>query len=46
MSAPRLQSPRTRRFAWLVFLWAASVAVMALVAYALRIIMGWVGMTA
>ena len=39
-------SRRTRRVAWLLGIWAASVATMAAVAYVLRVIMNWVGMTA
>ena len=34
-----------RRVAWLVAIWCASVAVLAVVAYAFRNIMGWVGLT-
>ena len=34
-----------RRVAWLVALWAASVAALGVVAYAFRAIMGWVGLT-
>jgi hypothetical protein len=34
-----------RRFAWLVAIWCASVAVLGVAAYAFRNIMGWVGLT-
>lgn len=34
-----------RRVAWLVAIWAASVAALGVVAYAFRAIMGWVGLT-
>ena len=34
----------TTRMAWLVVIWAASVSVLALVAYALRFVMGWAGL--
>ena len=33
------------RAAWLVAIWAASVAALAVVAYAFRFIMGWIGLT-
>lgn len=33
------------RFAWLIVIWAASVSILALVAYALRFVMGWAGLT-
>lgn len=40
------QRPRwLRRVAWLVAIWCASVAVLAVVANAFRNIMGWVGLT-
>jgi len=40
------QRPRwLRRVAWLVAIWCASVAVLGVVAYAFRNIMGWVGLT-
>jgi hypothetical protein len=44
---PRAAHPSrwTRRLAWLVGIWAASVAVLAIVAYGLRIAMGWAGLT-
>jgi hypothetical protein len=35
-----------KRIAWLIGIWAASVGVLALVAYLLRLIMEAVGMTA
>ncbi|HEY9573311.1 MAG TPA: DUF2474 domain-containing protein, partial [Pusillimonas sp.] len=35
-----------RRIAWLVGIWAASIAVLAVVAYALKLVMNAVGMTA
>ncbi|MBF6615935.1 DUF2474 domain-containing protein [Pollutimonas thiosulfatoxidans] len=35
-----------RRIAWLVAIWAASIAALALFAYLLRLIMNAVGMTA
>lgn len=35
-----------RRIAWLIGIWAASIAVLALVAYALRLVMNAAGMTA
>ncbi|HUH60785.1 MAG TPA: DUF2474 domain-containing protein [Candidimonas sp.] len=35
-----------RRFAWLVVIWAASVGVLAIVAYMLRMLMNMAGMTA
>ncbi len=34
-----------RRVAWLVAIWCASVAVLGVVAYAFRGVMGWVGLT-
>jgi len=34
------------RVAWLVAIWAASVAALAAAAWALRLLMGWAGMTA
>ena len=38
--------PWLRRLAWLVGIWVASVSLLALVAYILRLIMNAVGMTA
>jgi hypothetical protein len=35
----------TTRIVWLVAIWAASIAVLAVVAYALRFVMGWAGLT-
>ncbi|MCC2595562.1 DUF2474 domain-containing protein [Pusillimonas sp. MFBS29] len=35
-----------RRLGWLLGIWAASIAVLALVAYLLRLVMNAVGMTA
>ncbi|NYT57724.1 DUF2474 family protein [Alcaligenaceae bacterium] len=35
-----------RRLAWLLGIWAASIAVLALAAYLLRLVMNAVGMTA
>lgn len=35
-----------RRLGWLLLIWAASVAALAAVALGLRLLMGWVGMTA
>jgi len=35
----------TTRVLWLIAIWAASVAVLALAAYALRFVMGWAGLT-
>lgn len=34
-----------RRIAWLVGIWAASVGILAIVAYALRLLMNMAGMT-
>lgn len=43
--APDARARRwTTRVVWLVAIWAASVAVLALVAYALRFVMGWAGL--
>jgi hypothetical protein len=42
----RDRKPWGKRIAWLIGLWAASVAVLALVAYLLRWVMTAVGMTA
>lgn len=35
----------SKRVGWLVGIWAASIVVLAILAYGLRIIMNWVGMT-
>lgn len=35
----------SRRLAWLAVIWVASVATVALVAYGLRFVMGWAGLT-
>jgi hypothetical protein len=35
----------TTRIVWLAVIWAASVSVLALGAYALRFVMGWAGLT-
>ena len=35
----------SRRLAWLAVIWIASVAAVALVAYGLRFVMGWAGLT-
>jgi len=35
-----------RRLAWLLGIWTASIAILALVAYLLRLVMNAVGMTA
>lgn len=35
----------SKRVGWLVGIWATSIAVLAVLAYGLRIIMGWAGMT-
>lgn len=40
------RKPWGKRIAWLIGLWAVSVAVLGLVAYLLRLIMEAVGMTA
>lgn len=40
------RKPWGKRIAWLIGLWAASVAVLGLVAYLLRLVMEAVGMTA
>jgi hypothetical protein len=37
--------PWWKRLAWLVLIWAASVAALAIVAYALRLVMNAVGLT-
>lgn len=36
----------TMRIVWLVAIWAASIGALTLAAYALRLVMNWVGMTA
>ena len=44
--APDARARRwTTRVVWLIAIWAASVAVLALAAYALRFVMGWAGLT-
>ncbi len=40
------QASWRRRIMWLVGIWAASIAVLAVAAYALRLVMNAVGMTA
>jgi len=45
-SHARERKPWGRRIAWMIGLWAASVGVLALVAYLLRLVMEAVGMTA
>ncbi len=34
-----------KRLAWLVLIWAASVAALGVAAYVLRLVMGWAGMS-
>jgi len=34
-----------RRLAWLVGIWAAGIAALAVLAYGLRLLMNWAGMT-
>ena len=44
--APDARARRwTTRAVWLIVIWAASVAVLALGAYALRFVMGWAGLS-
>lgn len=43
-SSPR--KPWATRVLWLVAIWAASVAALGLVAFLLRGVMGWAGLTA
>jgi len=46
MRAPATSRSRwVRRMLWLLAIWAASVAVLGLVAWALRLLMGLAGMT-
>lgn len=45
-SPVRDRAPWLRRIAWLVAIWAASIAVLAIVAYGLRLVMNAAGMTA
>ncbi|MGH8796160.1 MAG: DUF2474 family protein [Caldimonas sp.] len=33
------------RVGWLLLIWAASVAALALVAFGMRLVMGWVGLS-
>lgn len=46
MHQPRRKQLWTKRLAWLLGIWAASIAALALAAYLLRLIMNAVGMTA
>jgi hypothetical protein len=43
--APVPERRWSRRLAWLAVIWVASVAAVALVAYGLRFVMGWAGLT-
>ena len=44
--SPSQRKPWGKRLLWLLAIWAASVAALGLVAFLLRGIMGWVGLTA
>ncbi|TAT95984.1 DUF2474 family protein (plasmid) [Rhizobium ruizarguesonis] len=44
-SAARFRKPWLRRFGWMVLIWAASVAALAVVAMLFRLLMGFAGLT-